>query len=448
MQIAELKNEGLDFHVKVTIPSSKIDTKIQNELADLGRKVKIDGFRPGKIPLPILVKKYGASVKGDVIQKEINHSVGHVIKDHQLNVISGPKIEELKAEEGKNLEFILKFELMPNIEIPDLKKITIEKPVLKLSDKEIDKKLEELAQSLKTYDKEKKGKIEAGDLVTIDAVGYVGGKAFKEGEFKDKKLIIGNKYPVHELLKDLDEHLTGAKVGDELTVKATLPKTYEVKELAAKKAEFKIKITAVHAAHIPKVDDDFAKSLNFKSLEELRENMVKSLQSQAEDSIDTLMKLRLFSKLEPLLGFEPPKSLLDKEYQILKSQTEEYKKAGIDSENGEENFDQYYGKLATRRVKIGLMISEYAKLKKLSVEQQDFMNEITRQMKSYPGHEKEVFEYYQKNQGAVASLRGKILEQKAIRHIIDNELSLTTKEYSLDKLRDLVDKEGDKAIEL
>ena len=439
MQITELKNEGLDFEVRVVIPADKIFDEIQKELTHLTKKVRIDGFRFGKVPLSIVNKKYGASVKSDVLQHQVKHSIEKVIKDNNLNIATDPKIENFKSEDEKDLEFTLKFELMPKITMPDFKQISLEKPFLKVSDADINDHIERLVEFSKEYTKESKAKAAKGDQVTIDAIGYVDNKAFEGGKLDNYKLVLGSK----TFIDTFEDQLIGSKVNDELTVKVTFPDNYQQKDLASKPAEFKVVVKAVHKAEVPKIDDELAKKFNCENVEKLRAQIAKNIESTFDESINTLMKMRLFDQLESTLKFDVPESLVEREYQILKTQIarEEGESLPVKGKK-EKDLEEYYKKLSLRRVRIGLMLAEYVKEKALRIEQNDLKDAVMAQARSFPGQEKSVIEFYQKNSNALESLKGSILEEKAVKHIFDNQVNISKKQYNKKDLEEFLESQN------
>jgi len=192
MNITEIKNDKTDFHVKVTIPSKEISSEIEKELDKLAKDAKIDGFRVGKVPTSFLEKKYGASLRAEAVKNKIVKAIGDITKDKNLRVLMDPEVEDIIDEENKDLEFIIKYQLFPEITIPDFKSISIEKPILELKDKDIDEQLEKLVSTSKEYNKVSTSKAKKGDQVTIDAVGYVDGKAFAGGKLDSHKLVLGS----------------------------------------------------------------------------------------------------------------------------------------------------------------------------------------------------------------------------------------------------------------
>lgn len=436
MQVTELKNEGLDFEVKVVLPSAKISDEIQKELSNLAKRAKLDGFRVGKAPASIVSKKYGPSVRSDVVQKEISHAVQHVLAEHKIKPFGEPRLEDLRNEENKDLEFILKFELLPDIQLPDFKGISITRPRLVISEEDLDKRIDEFASFAKQYVKETSGKIKKDHQVTIDAVGYVDGEAFEGGKITDHKLIIGS----GTFIPGFEDQLIGSKAGDEVEVNVTFPENYHAKYLANKPAKFIVNIKAVHSAEKSVIDDDFAKQFKCETLQELRENVSKNMEDEFKDSINTLMKMKLFDQLEPLLTFDVPKSLVAQEINVLKSQTD--KDTGeIFKDKSPEELNKYYQKLALRRVRIGLLLSEYMKSKDLRIEQNDVREAVMAQARRFPGQEMAVFDFYQKNPRAVEQLKGPLLEEKTVRHIFDNEVKIKDKDYTRKDLEALLAKE-------
>lgn len=443
MKITELRNEGLDLHLQVEIPEAVITGEIQKELGNLSKRVKLDGFRIGKVPLSIIDKKYGASVKYEVLQHQLTHAIDHIVKDKKLNIATAPAIEDLKNKEGEDLQFTLKFELIPTVEIPDLKKIAIELPVLEIGEDDIKEELENLKKFSTEYTKESKGKAAKKDQVTINLIGYIDGEPFEGGNLKNHKLVLGS----NSFIDNFEEQLVEAKAGDKLTVHVTFPEDYRMKNLAGKAAEFEVDLLAIHKAVIPEINDEFAKNFNCETVEKLHEQIVKNIESSFADQIHTIMKMQLFDQLENILSFEVPKSLIEKERQILDVQT---KKSG-DSEQllkdkSEQEINDYYQKLSLRRVRIGLLLAEYIKVKNLRIEPEDIKEAVMFQARSFPSQAKEIIEYYQRTPSAIESLKGPILEEKAVKHIFDQEVIVNKKKYSKAELEKWLEEENNREV--
>ncbi|WP_342270031.1 trigger factor [Rickettsia endosymbiont of Orchestes rusci] len=448
MQVTVLKSEGLDFHAKISIPSNEINDEIQKELLNLTKKVKFAGFRAGKVPIAIVKQKYEKSVRQDIVEHKINHNVSHVIEDKKLNIIGNPKIEDLQNENNKDLEFTLKLELLPEIAIPDFTKISIDRPKLIVQENDVNEQINKLAELTKSYSKESTAKIKKGDQATIDAIGYIDDKIFEGSKLTDYKLVIGS----NSLIPGFEKQLIGSKVGSEVEVNVTFPEDYHAKDIAGKPARFVVQIKAVHTAEPTVVNDEFAKKFHANSLEELRGHFTKKIESEAEEAINTIMKMSLFDQLDKLLNFDVPESLLVQEKNILKSETDKNETNGSDGEESlfkgksPEEINEYYNKLALRRVKIGLMLAEYVKIKDLRIESDDLRNVIMSQARNFPGQENMIFEFYKNNQKAVEQLKGPALEEKAVRHIFDKEVKLVEKKYTRNELEKFLEAEEHRTV--
>ena len=437
MIISELKKDKTEFHAKVTISIHDISQQIDTELANVAKTAKMDGFRVGKVPLTVLRKKYVPTIRNGIARDKIDAATKQIIKDNKLNIAFDPAIDDFKNEDDQDIEFVLKFELLPVITLPDFKKISIEKPVLDVSKKDIDEQLDRILSFSKSYDKETKSKAKSGDQVTIDAIGYVNGEAFDGGKLNAHKLVLGSK----SFIPGFEDQLIGSNAGDDVSVKVDFPKDYHSKDLAGKPSEFKVKVLAVHQESTQKIDDEFAKKFKCENVEQLREQISKNISSNYDDSILVLMKMKLFDKLEELLKFEIPASLLGREKEILKGQSS---KLGDDAEiksMSDKEKAKYFDDLAARRVRIGLMLAEYVKQKDLSITEEDLRQALIEQAKNYPGQEQMVIEFYQKNKNALENLKGPILESKGVKAIFANEVVIKEKSYSTDKLEKLLENE-------
>jgi len=434
MQITELTNNDLNFEVRVIIPSSKITDEVKKEIVTLSKKVKIDGFRAGKVPLSVVSKKYEQSVILDVVQHQINHAVQHVIKDNNLKTVTDPQLENLCNEKDKDLEFTLKFELLPTIELPDFKKIMITRPVLANTEEDINKQIELLVSISKNYNIPSVGMVQKGQQVIIDAIGYVNNEAFEGGKLTDHKLVIGS----GTFIEGFEDQLIGAAAGDEVEVNVTFPEEYNAVELAGKAAKFIVQVKSINSADEILVDDEFAQKFNCKTLEELRNNISKRMQAEVSESVNTVMKMSLFDQLEALLTFNVPESLKIQEINVLKSQVAENSDSTeVFKDKSEQEIDECCKKISVRRVKMGLFLNKYIQVKGLRIEQDDISKAIIVEARKFPGQEMQVFDFYQKNPKIVERLKGRILEDKAVEFIFNNEVTLEEKSYSKEEIEEL-----------
>ncbi len=438
MKIVKLKKDKTEFHAKVTVPLKDIAGFVSKELAKIAKTAKINGFRVGKVPTKILKKKYLTSVNTDITKNKINDAINDCIKKYHLNLAINPDIIDIINEEEKDLEFTLKFELLPEISLPDFKKISIEKPELNIAKEDIEEQIKKLAELSKTYEVESKDKAQKGDQVTLDALGYVDGETFKGGKLDNQKLVLGSNI----FILGIENQLIDTKKGDNLIIKVDFPKDCPTKKLAGKPSEFKVQITAVHKGNTPKIDDEFAKRFNCENMNKLKEQIFQDITTRYEEPIHLMMKMKLFDKLENMLKFEVPKSLLEREIAILKKQTEEsWENDPSTKRKSNKGKIRYFENLANRRVRIGLMLAEYVKQKNLQIQEEDFHQAIISQAKNYPGQEQQVIEFYQKDRRALELLKGPVLERKSVKEIFNNEIILNKRLYAKDKLEKLLEKE-------
>lgn len=444
MKFTEVKNEGLEKHFKVTIPAKNLDGKVQDELQKLTKTVRMPGFRAGKVPLSIVQKKYSDAVRSDAISEEIRGSVDELIKQHNLAIVGTPSVDDLKSEAGKDLEFVVKFEIMPEITMPDFKKIKITKPVVELADKDLKEHLDRLADTQKSFAAAAKTyKAAEGDRVVIDFVGSIDGKEFDGGAAKGHEIVLGSK----TFIPGFEDQLIGKKAGDEVLVKVNFPESYHAKDLAGKPSEFKVTLHEVQKPEATKIDDEFAKKVGCKDLEELKKRLSDSLLAGYNDQIHTIMKMDLFDKLESALKFDAPKSMAEREYEALKRQSEQFIASDESMKDKKpEDLDKYYRRVSLRRIKIGMMLAEYVKQKEIKIEQKDVQQAILAEARNFPGQESAVIDYYMKNQKAVESLSGPVMEEKAVRAIFDGEVALTEKKYSVAEIEKFIEVESDRDV--
>ena len=437
MNITELKKDNTQYQAKITIPDQDIKKQIDAELSKIAKSAKMDGFRAGKVPMQILRQKYASSIRLDTIRDKMDAAVKKVIHDNKLNIALDPVIEDIKNKEDADLEFVIKCELLPEITLPDLKTISLEKPVVDIQEKDIDQQLDRILSFSKTYDKSTKAKAKKGDQVTMDAIGYVDGVAFEGGKLDTHKLVLGS----NTFIPGFEDQLIGSKAGEEILVKVDFPKEYHAKELAGKPSEFKVKILEVHQETKPEINDELAKKFKCDNVAQLKEQITDNIRTSHSAMIDSIMTMRLFDHLEEKLQFEIPEALLAREQDILIKQMNKADQADSEIKDmSEEEKSKYFAKLALRRVRIGLMLADYVKQKKITINEEDIKQEIIKQARNYPGQEQQVIDFYQKQKDAVEKLKGTVLETKGVKSIME-EITLKEKLYTTDKLEKLYKKE-------
>ena len=319
--------------------------------------------------------------------------------------------------------------------LPDWQKISLEKPVLEISDTDIEENIKDIAKNIATYDKESKGKAKKKDKVILNLEVTINGDAKPTKKLEKHEIIIGsNKY------KALEDKLIDVKAGEKHQFKLKLDENFLNKEFKDKEALFNVEINSIFKISEAKIDDDFAKKLQCDNLSDLREKIKKDINYTYSHSIKTLMKKSLFDNLENIIKFEVPEKLLNQEIENIKREADNIKNEEKEGKSkSKKELENYYKQLAMRRVRIGLLLSEYAKVESIKIDKQDIQKAIQEQARNYPGMEDKIFEIYSKNPQAVDLIKGPILEEKAVTHIFDNKISTTERKYRKEDLKRMIE---------
>lgn len=428
LKFKETVNQGLKRSFEVVVSAQKIDEHVKTELQKVGQKVKIPGFRPGKVPFDVLQKRYGQSVMGEVIERAINDATRDLMKENELVPALRPDVNVTKFDEGKDLEFSVSLEVMPKAPEVDFASIKLEKLVIDVSDDEINSSLERIAAN-NADKKEKSGKAAKGDVVNIDFKGFIGDEAFAGGEGNGFDLELGS----NQFIPGFEEQLIGAKAGDDVTVNVPFPKDYHSTELAGKDARFECKVHTVMEKVAPEMNDAFAAKLGVESLDKLKELIRNQLAGDFEGLVRNRIKKKLFDVLDEKTGFDVPEGMVKLEFDAIWKQFEQAKARGqVDEDMTEEDLKEEYQTIAQRRVRMGILLSQVAAGQKLEVTTDELRKAILDQARMYPGQERQIFEFYNKNPEYVNELRGPILEEKAVDHVLSlvqlTEKKVTTSE--------------------
>lgn len=419
MNITELKSEGLKKEYKIIIPAQDVESKVDNKLTQISKNIKLPGFRVGKAPKSMLKQKYKASVMGEVLDDMIKDASEEVIKNKELRPAMMPNVKITSFSDGKDVEFEMSVEILPEIKFGDLSTISLEKLMAEVPAEEVEKAIGYLAKSRRNTKKvEENRETVKGDTVVIDFVGSIDGVEFKGGK--------GNAYPLElgsgSFIPGFEDQLIGKKAGDKVDVKVTFPENYHAKDLAGKDAVFAVEIKEIRETEPVTVDDEFAKSLGEKSLEDLKSKIAERIKTDYEAASRMKLKRQLLDILDEEYNFEVPNGLVEAEYKGIVSQYEQAKKMNqldeSEKSKSEEDLLADYKNIAIRRVKLGLLLSEIGKDAKISIEPDDVNKAIMNEAKRYPGQEKAVFDYYLKNKNAVEALKAPIFEEKIVDYIL------------------------------
>ena len=425
MQVSETLNEGLKREIKVVVPAADMKAKLDARLADLKNRVKLNGFRQGKVPIAHLRKLYGKSAMSEIVQETIDEQARKVLEDRNEKSAQRPQIKMTEDEKEAEIilageadfEFSIAYEALPEITITDLTKLKIERPVVEIDEKEVAEQVERIAENARTFET-KKGKAAKGDQITFDYLGKIDGEAFEGGADNDAKLVLGS----GNFIPGFEDGLAGMKAGDTGVVKVTFPEDYNAAHLAGKDAEFDVTIKEVGKPGELELNDELAKTLGLESMEQLNNVVRDQIVSQYGSQTRQKVKRQLLDMLDEMHTFELPESMVDQEFDNIWAQiTNDLEQAGKsfeDEDTTEEEARAEYRTLAERRVRLGLVLAEIGSKAKVEVTEPELQQALYQHVQQYPGQEQEVFEFFKSNADALGSLRAPIFEEKVVDHII------------------------------
>ncbi len=421
MQISETTNEGLKHEFKVTVGAEDIGRRVENRLQEIGRTVRLPGFRPGKVPLTVLRKRYGPSVMGEVLERTVNDTSNEALREAKLRPALQPKIEIVSFNEGKDLEYKLAVEVLPEIQPMNFGELTLERLRPEIPDAEIDKALERIAKQQRK-DEPANRPAEKGDIVIMDFTGSIGGTEFPGGSAKGHRLELGS----GSFIPGFEDQLVGAATGEHRTVNVTFPADYGANDLAGKEASFAVDVKEVRAILPQPIDESLAEAVGMENLKALRDAVRAQIERDYAGIARQRLKRQLLDKLAERHDFPVPQGMVDIELGVIwkqfEAERERAKKAGLpDSEDGksDDEIKAEYRTIAERRVRLGLLLSEVGRSNNISVAQEEINRALSEEVRRFPGHEREVLEYYRNQPGALDNLRAPIFEDKVIDYIVE-----------------------------
>ncbi|AKH42489.1 trigger factor [Altererythrobacter atlanticus] len=421
MQIVETTNEGLKRAYTLTIPASDIESRIDAEVKRVAPQVRMPGFRPGKVPANLIRKMHGEALHSDAFNASLRESVDSLIQEKKLRPALQPKIDIADGyEQGKDAELTVEVEVLPEIEAPSIEGLTLEKLVVPVSDADLDEALGKIAENQKSYkDAAKTKKAAEGDQIIIDFVGRVDGEEFEGGKAEGAPLVIGS----GQFIPGFEDQLTGVKTGDTKTIKVTFPEDYPAKHLAGKEAEFDVTVQQVKIETETKIDDDFAKQLGLESADKLKELLKGQLEQETAGLTRTQMKRQLLDKLAADYDFDVPPSMVEAEFEQIWQQLqaevarEENPEEGLKEIEAEKDD---YKRIAERRVRLGLLLSEIGQTNGVEITQQEMGMLIQQAAQQYRPEDRERFvEYVRQDPMAQAQLRAPLYEDKVVDFLFD-----------------------------
>lgn len=404
------KIKDLHYSVTGTLTADQVQAAADEILLEYGKKVKMPGFRAGKVPLNILRQKYNASAYGEAIDKLMNQDLNNYIADKKIRLAGAPKADLAGWEMGKDTEYSLEFDILPTLPAIDLEKYTVTKKTAELDEKEVDVALENIRKSRSVAEKQdKEYKAQNGDVAVIDFKGFVGDEAFEGGEAKKHHLILGS----GAFIPGFEDQVIGHQVGDKFDVNVKFPDTYHAENLAGKDARFEVKVHEVRKHILPELNDELAKQVGQESVDALKQHIRNILNEQYEDVAKRDMRNELLDILADKVKLDLPETLVEQEYNMAKAEFDRNHSHCHDEKCDHKWDEKTERKDAERRVKLGLILAEWGTQNQVEVSREDLQQAIWAEATRYPDP-KQVFEFYNKNQNAVAMLRGMLFERKAL----------------------------------
>lgn len=423
MQVTETRSEGLQRVFKVVVPAADLEKALTAKIEEVRPRMKINGFRPGKVPASHVRKLYGPSMLREIIDGEVDAATKKALDDGKLRVATQPDLqvesdmEKVFAGQA-DLAFNLNVELIPEFEPVDPATVSVERLVAPVAETQVDESLAQIAKANRTFDV-KDGAAADGDALTIDFLGKLDGEAFEGGAAENATVTIG----ANQFIPGFEEQLVGLKAGEEKVINVTFPEAYGAANLAGKAATFDIKVHEVRAPQETALDDEFAKKLGMDTLDAVKDALRGRIQSEHDAQSRQRAKRALFDKLEAAHDFPLPPAMVEQEFAQIWRQIEADKAAGTidpsDAAKTDDELKSEYRKIAERRVKLGLVLAEIGRKSNVEVTNEEVSQAVMQQARQYPGQERQVFEIYQKNPQLLAQLRAPIYEEKTVDYILE-----------------------------
>jgi len=435
MQITETNSEGLKHEMTVVVAAADIERRVTDRLSEIGRTIRLPGFRPGKVPLNLLRKRYGPSVMGEVLERTVSDSSGEAIRERNLRPALQPKIEILSFNEGTDLQYKLAVEVLPQIELGNLGELKLDRLKPEVPEDEIDRALERIAKQQRKAEPVDRA-AEKGDIVVMDFVGSVGGVEFPGGKADNYSLELGS----GSFIPGFEDSVVGIKPGEERLIKVTFPADYGSEDIAGKEAEFKVNAKEVRALAPQPIDESLAAAVGMDNLAALRKTVRERIERDYQGIARQKIKRQLLDRLAERHHFVVPAGMVDIELDTIwrqyQAQVERAKQSGVEQTEApkdEAAVKAEYRDIAERRVRLGLVLAEIGSKNNINVSQDEVNRAIAEEARRFPGQERHVAEYYRNNPGAVDSLRAPIYEDKVVDFILELA-QVTDKPVSLKEL--------------
>ena len=451
MQVTETSAEGLKREYTITVPAGDLEQEITRRLGEIGRQVRLPGFRPGKVPMQLLRTRFGPSVRGEVLQTTLQASSAEAISERKLRPALPPKVDIVSADEGADLEYKMAIELLPEIPEPSFANLDIERLVVEVPEEEVDRAIERIAEQQRKSEVVERP-AENGDILLVDVEGRIGEQEIPGARGKDRQIVLGT----GSSIPGFEDQLVGATAGEHRKVRVTFPEDYAVADLAGKDADFDVEVKEVRQRLPIAIDDELGQAVGLEDLAELRQELRQRLQRDYDAASRLRLKRSLLDKLAEGHDFPVPPGMVDLEFDNIWRQYEARREApptvagvdavpaageaGVDAvpAAGETDADAVptaltpggagqneeaaraeYRRIAERRVRLGLLLAEVGSKNNITVTADEVNQAITREARRHPGHERQVLDFYRQNPGTIDTLRAPIFEDKVIDFIVE-----------------------------
>ena len=434
MEVIQTAADGLKREFKITVDAKDIEIRMDARLEEMRRTANLPGFRPGKVPVSMLRKRYGNALRGEILEQVVTESSAQAVSEKNLRPAMQPSIKVTEFEPGGNLEYDMSIEVMPEITLGDFSKIKLSRPVVEIAKNDITEMLDRMAAGERNFvPLAKPRKAKPSDSLVIDFVGTVDGVEFAGGSAKDHTLELG----ANAFIEGFEDQLVGVKAGDHVTVKVDFPENYGNKDLAGKAAVFEVDVKEIQERQAVALDDAFAQSRGFDDLDAMRVMARDSMRKDYAGVTRAQIKRALLDKLSELYDFDVPPSMVDAEFEaIWKHLLEDREKNEIDPSDvgrDDDELREEYRAIAERRVRLGLLLSEVGRVRNISIETDELNRAVMERAKSLPGQEEQIVKHYRDNPQALDELRAPLYEEKVVDLIIA-EATVTDKTVTVEEL--------------
>ena len=416
MQVSVETTEGLQRRLTITVPADAVDSAVKSRLQQLAKTQRINGFRPGKVPVSVIQKRYGSAVRQEVAGEVMQRNFYEAIMQEKITPAGMPTFELKTDKDGQDLEFVAAFEVYPDVEVKDVDKLAIEKPVVEIQDKDLEEMMVTLQKQHAEW-KEVKRKAKKDDRVVIDFVGTIDGEEFEGGKAEDFTLELGK----GRMIPGFEDNLVGAKKGEEVVADVTFPEDYHAEALKGKAASFAMTVKKVEGQSLPKVDDEFAKLFGVEEggVEALQAEVKKNMQRELDQTLKTQLKENVIAALLEKNELDLPQALVDQEVNALRDQAKQRFEQQGQGQNLPELPADLFMDNAKRRVSVGLLLGEIIKKEELKPDAER-VDALIESMASAYEDPSEVVNYYKSNDELMQQMNNVALEEQAIDWIVSN----------------------------